>query len=75
MNACNKYQAGLERATEVQCPVLMVLGREDRLTPVRATEALQAALPCPDVRILQNAGHTLMVEAPNSLLDALHAVL
>ncbi|MDH4041874.1 MAG: alpha/beta hydrolase, partial [Gammaproteobacteria bacterium] len=63
------------RAAAVQCPVLMVLGREDRLTPVRSTDALRAALPSPDVRILEGAGHTLMVEAPNALLDALHAVL
>jgi pimeloyl-ACP methyl ester carboxylesterase len=75
MNACNNYHAGLERAAAVQCPVLLVLGREDRLTPVRATEALQAALQCPDVSILEGAGHTLMIEAPNALLDALHAVL
>ena len=75
MSACNNYRGGLERAPAVQCPVLMVLGREDRLTPVRSTDALRAALPSPDVRILEGAGHTLMVEAPNALLDALHAVL
>lgn len=75
MSACNNYLAGQERAATVRCPVLMVLGRDDRLTPVRSTEGLLAALPSPDVRILEGAGHTLMVEAPNALLDALHAVL
>jgi pimeloyl-ACP methyl ester carboxylesterase len=75
MSACNNYQAGLERAAAVKCPVLMVLGSEDRLTPVRSTGPLQAALAAPDVKVLAGAGHTLMVEAPNALLDALHAVL
>ena len=75
MNACNNYQAGLERAAQVTCPVLMVLGRDDRLTPPRATDQLRAALRSPDVRIVEGAGHTLMVEAPNVLLDALKAVL
>ena len=75
MSACNNYQAGLERASAIKCPVLMVLGREDRLTPVRATGPLRSALPSPDVRVLEGAGHTLMVQAPNALLDALHPVL
>ncbi len=75
MNACNNYSAGLERASSVQCPVLMVLGREDRLTPVRGTLPLQEALPSPRVIVLEGAGHTLMVESPNTLLDALKTIL
>ncbi|MEH6588547.1 MAG: alpha/beta hydrolase [Halioglobus sp.] len=75
MNACNSYTVGLDRAKQVQCPVLLVLGNDDRLTPVRSTMALQAALPAPDVVTLEGAGHTIMVEAPNALLDALHRIL
>lgn len=75
MNACNDYAAGLERAATVQCPVLMVLGQDDRLTPVRGTLPLQEALPSPTVRILEGAGHTIMVESPNDMLDALHIAL
>lgn len=75
MSACNNYQAGLERATNVQCPVLAVLGRDDRLTPVRSTRDLLDALPSPRVSILDAAGHTLMTEATNPLLDALKTLL
>ena len=75
MSACNDYQAGLERAAQVQCPVLLVLGDSDRLTPVRSTRALIDALNAPEVRVLPGAGHTLMSEAPNALLDALREVL
>lgn len=75
MNACNEYQAGLERAAMVQCPVLAVLGKDDRLTPVRGTKDLLEALPSPRVSILDDAGHTLMSEATNPLLDALKTVL
>ena len=75
MSACNNYTAGLERASEVRCPVLLVLGEEDRLTPVRSTRGLQDALSSPEVVTLPGAGHTLMAEAPNTLLDALHKVL
>jgi len=75
VNACNKFDAGLERAAAIQCPVLAVLGKEDRLTPVRGTRDLIDALPSPDVRILDGSGHTLMVEATNPLLDALRDFL
>ena len=75
MNACNNYSTGLEQAPAVQCPALMVLGTEDRLTPNRGTRPLQEALPDVEVVILPGAGHTIMVEEPNALLNALHKVL
>ena len=75
MNACNSYQAGLERAMSITSPVLVVLGESDRLTPVRGTRPLLDALPSPRVEILEEAGHTLMVEATNPLLDALKTTL
>ena len=75
MNACNEYTAGLERAPQVQCPALMVLGEEDRLTPTRGTGPLQEALANAQVVVLPGAGHSIMIEEPNALLDALHKVL
>ena len=75
MNACNNYSNGLAQAPAVQCPALMVLGAEDRLTPNRRTRPLQEALPDVEVVILPGAGHTIMVEEPNALLNALHKVL
>ena len=75
MAACNNYQVGLENAARVTCPVLMLLGNEDRLTPVRGTRQLVAAFDSPTIEILDGAGHTIMMEAPNAMLDALHRVL
>ena len=75
MRACNEYTAGVAQAAKVRCPTLLILGAEDRLTPVRGTRALQEAIPAPDVKVLPGAGHTIMVEAPNAMLDALHSVL
>jgi pimeloyl-ACP methyl ester carboxylesterase len=75
MRACNDYQAGIEQASRVACPALLLLGAEDRLTPVRSTKGLQSALTSAKVEILPGAGHTIMVEAPNAMLDALHQVL
>ncbi len=75
MAACNNYLDGLTKASDIRCPVLMVLGAEDRLTPARSTSGLQSALPHADICVLEGAGHTIMVEAPNAMLDALHRIL
>ena len=75
MRACNEYTSGTDQASKVTCPALLILGAEDRLTPVRSTRALQEAIPSPLVEVLPGAGHTIMVEAPNAMLDALHKVL
>ena len=75
MNACNNYQHGIDRAGQVKCPVLVVMGDGDRLTPLRSAKELLAALPSPRLHVLPGAGHTLMTEAPNALLDALKEAL
>ena len=40
-----------------------------------STRALQDAIPNAMVEVLPGAGHTIMVEAPNAMLDALHRVI
>jgi len=70
-SACNDYKDGLDAAKKVQCPVLMILGQRDLMTPPRA--ASQAAGSFSEVRtvILEGAGHSLMSEQPDAVLDAL----
>jgi pimeloyl-ACP methyl ester carboxylesterase len=67
--ACDRYAAGREAAARVQCPVQMILGRDDQMTPPRAAREIAAALKA-DVHHLA-AGHNLMQEAPDGLLAAL----
>ena len=71
MRACNAYQRGLEAASEVTAPTLMLHGDADRLTPLRATKPLLAALPNARMDVIPGAGHSLMVEDPNHVLDQL----
>jgi pimeloyl-ACP methyl ester carboxylesterase len=74
LSACNAYTEGLERAAAVACPSLLVLGAEDRLTPTKSATALRAALRTSETHVLPGSGHTVMVEAPNTLLDALRGL-
>ncbi|WP_207005306.1 alpha/beta fold hydrolase [Trinickia mobilis] len=72
--ACNQYADGLARAAQVRCPVRLVVGRKDAMTPPRATHALAEALAAagaPVDTVTLDAGHALMSEQPDGTLDAL----
>jgi pimeloyl-ACP methyl ester carboxylesterase len=74
--ACNSYANGLARAAAVRCPVQLVLGSKDMMTPPRATRALVDALAAGGTRAdiaTLDAGHALMSEAPDATLDVLYA--
>lgn len=74
LGACNDYRDGLQMAARLRVPVQLVLGRSDRMTPVRATEALREAAPQAQLSLL-DSGHALMQEQPDEVLRALLALL
>jgi pimeloyl-ACP methyl ester carboxylesterase len=73
--ACNRYASGLEAATKVRCPALVVLGARDLMAPPRNAQALIQALPDARVVTLPGCGHAAMAEEPDAVLDALRAFL
>ena len=75
LSACNSYQGGLEAASRVQCPVLMVMGRDDRMTPPRAARGLIDAIPGAQTVMIEGCGHLMMIEKPDQVLDTLRAVV
>jgi pimeloyl-ACP methyl ester carboxylesterase len=74
-SACNNYTTGLEAAQKLKCPVLMILGKRDLMTPMKV--ARDVILKLPDVKVvaLDAAGHSLMAEKPDDVLDTLIAFL
>ena len=73
--ACNSYAAGFERAAQVKCPALFVLGRRDVMTPARAGEGLAKAIAGARVVTIAGCGHNVMAEKPDEVLDAMVAFL
>jgi pimeloyl-ACP methyl ester carboxylesterase len=69
--ACSDYAAGIERARQVACPALVVIGRHDTMTPPRAARDLIAAIPHAKTVQLDDCGHNSMAEKPDEVLDAL----
>ena len=71
LKACNDYAAGLESAAKVKCPALFILGRRDVMTPLRSAQPLRDKLSNGRTVEIPVSGHSLMVEAPDQVLDAL----
>jgi len=71
LSACNNYKGGLEAAARISVPVTLVLGERDLMTPLKAGRALGAALPNARMVVLPGAGHMLMAEQPDEVLQAL----
>ncbi len=69
--ACDKYGGGVAAAAKVACPVRLVLGELDRLTPAARGKALADEFHAADVIILNGCGHMVMAEQPDAVLDAL----
>ena len=69
--ACNDYARGTEAAMRVKCPVLIVAGSRDQMTPLQAMQALLHHIPHAQTVVLEGAGHALMAEQPDAVLDAL----
>ena len=72
---CNAYEGAVEAAKNITCPVLLLLGAGDRMTPPRMTKALTEVLPEVETKILPATGHMIMVERPNETIDAIDSFL
>lgn len=75
LSACNGYADGLAAARGVRCPVLLIVGERDRMAPARGAKELVSTLADQRVVTLADTGHSLTVEAPDAVLDALRAFL
>jgi len=70
--ACNAYANGEAAASAVQCPSVFIFGAKDMMTPPRSTKTLTGAIAHGKV-VTVDAGHSLMAEQPDAVLDALIA--
>jgi len=71
--ACDRYTHGMQAAALLRCPAHLVLARGDQMTPIRATKELAAALKARVHTV--PAGHFLMQECPDGVLDALRQAM
>lgn len=74
LTACNTFDADSADAS-IRCPVLVIVGNDDVMTPAHA--GLDVARSLPDARVvrLEGCGHAMLNERPNEVLDTLTGVV
>jgi pimeloyl-ACP methyl ester carboxylesterase len=55
------------RLQDIHCPTLVVVGRQDILTPIKFSEQLVQGIPNAKLVILEDVGHGFLVESPDTL--------
>jgi pimeloyl-ACP methyl ester carboxylesterase len=75
LKACGAWTGGEAAAARLACPVLLILGAQDRMTPPKAGKQLAGAIEGAEVDVLPDCGHMMMVEQPDMTLDLLRKFL
>ena len=55
----------------IRCPTLVLVGNEDRATPVAESERIAAGIPGARLEVITPAGHSSSIEAPAAVTAAL----
>ena len=64
--ACNNFDL-MAQVFQIRTPTLVVVGRQDRMTPVKYSEYLVSKMPQARLVVVENAGHFVMVEQPTAV--------
>lgn len=67
LSAYDNYLECASVAATVSCPVAVISGDEDRMTPASGGAELAAMIAHANYRVLENAGHNMMLEQPARL--------
>lgn len=68
--SCSTFDV-MSRLSEVSVPTIVICGREDKLTPVKYSGYLQQNIPDARLKVIERAGHMVMLEQPEALTQAL----
>jgi pimeloyl-ACP methyl ester carboxylesterase len=61
--------------SSIRCPTLVLVGREDALTPVELSQEIAAAIPGARLEIIPHCGHLSTLEQPEAVNRALRGWL
>lgn len=59
--ACNKFDI-MEKVSEISVPTLILVGKQDIMTPVKYSEYLHDKIQDSTLHVIENAGHSVMLE-------------
>lgn len=66
--ACDAYDLS-EKLDQVQTPTLILVGEEDKMTPLRFSEELKKGIKGATLEVLAGAGHMVVLEKPKAVAE------
>jgi pimeloyl-ACP methyl ester carboxylesterase len=72
--ACNEFDMR-NRIQEIKVSTLVLVGNDDKLTPVKWSQYLADHIPTSTLQVIEAAGHFVMVEQPSQLNEAIASFL
>jgi pimeloyl-ACP methyl ester carboxylesterase len=72
--ACDHFDE-MKEISHIDLPTLLVCGEDDALTPVKYSQYMKEKIPNARIVIIPDAGHSVMLEKPNELNNALRSFL
>jgi pimeloyl-ACP methyl ester carboxylesterase len=72
--ACDHFDK-MNEISRIDLPALLVCGEEDALTPVKYSEYMKERIRNARIVIIPDAGHSVMIEKPDELNNALRSFL
>lgn len=74
LSACNSFDV-MDRLPQILSPSLIICGSKDRLTPVKYSKYLHDNIKNSQLKIVEEAGHMVMVEKPAAVNEAIAGFL
>ena len=75
LNACNAFEDAEVYLNNINRPTLIISGKQDKMTSPIKARAAAAAIDGARLVELDRCGHSMMVEQPNAVLDALTTIV
>jgi pimeloyl-ACP methyl ester carboxylesterase len=69
-SACDRFDL-IAEAGRIAAPTLIIVGAQDRMTPPKYAEFLARTLPQAQLTIIEQAGHSVMIEQPQLVNEAI----
>lgn len=68
--SCDHFDRS-EDVSQISLPALMIVGEEDKLTPLKYSQRLQESIPNSELVVIPQAGHMVMLEKPTEVSQAI----
>ncbi|HSB66361.1 MAG TPA: alpha/beta fold hydrolase [Anaerolineales bacterium] len=72
--ACDRFDM-MDQLKNVRQPTQVICGEEDQLTPLRFAQFLANSIPNARLSVIPDAGHMVMLEKPDLVVESLHSFL